>query len=88
MHLPVPRGEGIGGGASVAVESGGPQPRRGYFHPRWERGSLSPRERARVRGNDASSTPKIVQMTTIGKASDKVSAGTANLRLPGEGQFF
>ena len=23
MHLPVPRGEGIGGGASVAVESGG-----------------------------------------------------------------
>jgi hypothetical protein len=22
------------------------------------------------------------------KASDKVSAGTANLRLPGEGQFF
>jgi len=59
----LPRGEGISGDVSVAVESGGHQSRRAYFHRRWERTSLTPRERARVRGNGALLTPKIVRIT-------------------------
>jgi len=94
---------GIGGVASVAVESSGHQSGRRSFHRHWERSSLSPRpfargsgriarprfgwptgrmrgvgrktrpaERARMRGNDASFTPKIVLITR--------SAHTVHLR--------
>ena len=46
----LPRGEGISGGAEVAVESGGNQSSRGYFHRRWERSSFTPRPFARGSG--------------------------------------
>ena len=65
----LPRGEGTRGGVGVSVESGGHQSSRDYFHRRWERSSLSPRERARVRENDALPTLEIIQITCGGLAA-------------------